>query len=82
MINTNTQIWSEKYRPIILDDICNQDNIINSLKNILITKNLPHLIFYGPSGIGKTSTIQALAKYIFGDNYINHIFEFYILFFQ
>jgi len=76
MINTNTQIWSEKYRPTILDDICNQDNIINSLKNILITKNLPHLIFYGPSGTGKTSTIQALVKYIFGVNYINHIFEF------
>jgi len=76
MINTNTQIWSEKYRPTILDDICNQDNIINSLKNILITKNLPHLIFYGPSGTGKTSTIQALVKYIFGVNYSNHIFEF------
>ena len=40
MINTNAQIWSEKYRPTILEDICNQDNIINSLKNILITKNV------------------------------------------
>jgi replication factor C subunit 2/4 len=68
-------LWVEKYRPECLNDICSQDNIIKSLKNVLITKNIPHLIFIGPSGSGKTSTILALAKELFGLDYKERIIE-------
>jgi replication factor C subunit 2/4 len=61
--------WVEKYRPKCLEEITAQDIVINSLKNTLLNKNLPHLIFYGPSGTGKTSTILALSKEIFGQKY-------------
>ena len=68
--------WVEKYRPNKLDDITTQHNIIQSLRNGIKTKNIPHLIFYGGSGCGKTSTIHALAKELFGDKYIsNRIIE-------
>jgi len=68
--------WVEKYRPNKLDDITTQYNIIQSLRNGIKTKNIPHLIFYGGSGCGKTSTIHALAKELFGDKYIsNRIIE-------
>lgn len=63
--------WVEKYRPQKLDEIATQHNIINSLRNGILTKNIPHLIFYGGSGCGKTSTIMALAKELFGEKNIS-----------
>jgi replication factor C subunit 2/4 len=68
--------WVEKYRPNSLDQITTQDNIIESLRNGIKTKNIPHLVFYGGPGCGKTSTILALAKELFGQkNYLNRIIE-------
>ena len=73
---TNTHYsWVEKYRPSKLDDINSQSHVVNSLKNVIITKNIPHLIFYGPSGCGKTSTILSLAKELFGKHYAERIIE-------
>ena len=62
---SNNHSWVEKYRPTNLDEITAQTIIINALKNVLITKKIPHLLFYGPSGSGKTSTILALARELF-----------------
>ena len=68
--------WVEKYRPNTLDQITTQHNIIESLRNGIKTKNIPHLVFYGGPGCGKTSTILALAKELFGQkNYLNRIIE-------
>lgn len=68
--------WVEKYRPSSLDKITTQYNVIQSLKNGIQTKNIPHLIFYGGSGCGKTSTILALSKELFGEkNLSNRIIE-------
>ena len=67
--------WVEKYRPAKLNEITTQYNIIESLKNGIKTKNIPHLIFYGGSGSGKTSTILALAKELFGKNMSNRVIE-------
>ncbi len=53
--------WVEKYRPDKLKDIMGNDNIKSSLQHYLEIKKLPHLLFYGQSGIGKTSLINAYA---------------------
>lgn len=68
-------LWVEKYRPQKLSQIKTQNNVIESLKNGIITKNIPHLIFYGSSGCGKTSTIIALAKELFGKYFHNRVIE-------
>jgi replication factor C subunit 2/4 len=62
--------WIEKYRPKKLDDIIQQDEVIKVLRNTLETGDLPHLLFYGPSGTGKTSTILAIAYQLFGSKKI------------
>lgn len=64
-----TTIWIEKYRPMRLDDVVGQQNITVRLKNYVRTKNLPHLLFTGPAGIGKTTSAVALAREFFGENW-------------
>jgi replication factor C small subunit len=63
-------MWVEKYRPKNLDQIINQKEIIMGLKNFLNKPNeLPHLLFTGAAGIGKTTTAICLAREILGDNW-------------
>lgn len=62
-------IWIEKYRPKKLDDVAGQDEIIKRLKAYAKTKSVPHLIFAGPAGTGKTTSAIALSKEVFGDTW-------------
>ncbi len=59
-------IWVEKYRPRKIDDIIGQDEAKSRLKGFIKTKSLPHLLFAGSPGTGKTSAVIALANEIFG----------------
>ena len=67
--------WIEKYRPTKLNDIVEHEDIIDSLKVFIQKKCLPHLLFYGPSGTGKTSTITACAKELYGKYYTFMVME-------
>ena len=68
-------MWAEKYRPQILDEMVNQTEIVSRLKNFVKERNLPHLLFVGPAGIGKTTSILALARDLYGSGYRNYILE-------
>jgi replication factor C small subunit len=68
-------MWAEKYRPQILDEIVNQTEIVSRLKNFVKERNLPHLLFVGPAGIGKTTSILAMARDLYGSGYRNYILE-------
>ncbi|MFX0040696.1 MAG: replication factor C small subunit [Promethearchaeota archaeon] len=54
--------WVEKYRPQTFDEIVSQSIAINNLKKFVKSTNIPHLIFTGPAGTGKTSTALIIAK--------------------
>ncbi|MFX1571734.1 MAG: replication factor C small subunit [Promethearchaeota archaeon] len=54
--------WVEKYRPKSLNEIVSQNIAINRLREFLKTPNMPHMIFTGPAGTGKTSTALLIAK--------------------
>ncbi len=60
--------WVEKYRPKTIDEIISHHQNIETIKKLLIGGSLPHLLFHGSSGTGKTSTIMALSKEIYGNN--------------
>ncbi|MHA1912829.1 MAG: replication factor C small subunit [Promethearchaeota archaeon] len=54
--------WVEKYRPKTFNDIVSQSIAINRLKEFIKTPNMPHMIFAGPAGTGKTSTALIIAS--------------------
>eukprot|EP00922_Rhytidocystis_sp_ex-Travisia-forbesii_P054832 GHVS01081229.1.p1 GENE.GHVS01081229.1~~GHVS01081229.1.p1 ORF type:complete len:396 (+),score=37.65 GHVS01081229.1:139-1188(+) len=58
--------WVEKYRPRVLDEVSHQDEAMRMLKTVVQSGNMPHLLFHGPPGTGKTSSILALANELFG----------------
>ena len=68
MVDENT-ILTEKYRPNSLSEVIGQENITNLLKAFVKTSKIPHMLFVGPPGTGKTAAAVALAKELFGDDY-------------
>jgi len=65
----NNTIWIEKYRPIRLADIVGQDEIIERLESYVKNGNLPHLLFTGTAGVGKTTAAVSLAREFFGESW-------------
>jgi replication factor C subunit 2/4 len=66
----------EKYRPSKIENILQQNTIVDALKKTIKNKNIPHLLFYGSSGVGKTSIALALVKSLFNkENYDDRILE-------
>ena len=63
---TDNLPWIEKYRPKRISDVIQQDKIIQMLTSSLNQNDLPHLLLHGPSGTGKTSTILALGRELYG----------------
>ncbi|MEM0058432.1 MAG: replication factor C small subunit [Candidatus Bathyarchaeia archaeon] len=68
-------MWAEKYRPKTLDDMVNQKEIVERLKSFVKAKNVPHCIFAGPPGTGKTTAALCLARDLYGENYREYIME-------
>ncbi len=69
------ELWVEKYRPKSLDEVVGQEEIVERLKAYAKTGNLPHLLFAGPAGTGKTTSAIALARDMFGENWRQNYFE-------
>jgi replication factor C subunit 2/4 len=63
--------WIEKYRPIILEDIILDKNIMSEITNIIKNKDIPNMILTGTPGVGKTTTLLYIAHRLYG-NYMNY----------
>lgn len=70
-----TGIWTEKYRPKVLDDVVNQKHVVSRLKKYVEKKTLPNLLFAGPAGVGKTTVALALAREILGEYWQQNFLE-------
>ncbi len=63
-------MWVEKYRPSTLNQMVNQTNIIRGLENLIQNPNeIPHLIFAGPAGVGKTTAALCTARELLGEHW-------------
>ncbi|MFW9830180.1 MAG: replication factor C small subunit [Candidatus Thorarchaeota archaeon] len=69
-------MWTEKYRPKKLNQIVGQKPITDRLQKFLVERDLPHLLFSGPAGTGKTTAILAFAHELYGDKITGNFLEF------
>jgi replication factor C small subunit len=59
-----------------MEEIVNQKDIITKLRNIFSRPDdIPHLLFVGPPGSGKTSVAQCFAKKLLDENYSTNFIE-------
>ncbi|MBR1369387.1 Replication factor C small subunit [Methanocalculus chunghsingensis] len=62
-------IWIEKYRPSRLSEMVGHKDIVERLSSYVRQGTLPHLLFTGSPGVGKTTAAVALARELFGEDY-------------
>ena len=59
------QPLADLIRPQSLDDVFGQEHILAEgaiLRRLIDSGNIPNMVFYGPSGTGKTTVAQIIAK--------------------
>lgn len=68
-------VWAETYRPASLKDVINQKHVIERLKAFVKSSNVPHMLFAGRAGVGKTAAALALARDLYGDQWKVNVLE-------
>lgn len=71
---SQTDIWTEKYRPSKFEEVVGQHEIIKRIKSLVLAMNIPHFMFAGPAGTGKSTLALIIVKELFGpawkENYL------------
>ena len=73
--NTALSIWTEKYRPTTFAEVKGQKEAVKRVKAFVEKRNMPHLLFAGPAGIGKTTLALVIARQMFGETWKNNVLE-------
>jgi replication factor C subunit 3/5 len=73
--STASLMWVEKYRPRGLEDLLSHTAIIQTLRKLIASNRMPHVLFHGPPGTGKTSTILACAREMYGASFRSMVLE-------
>lgn len=68
-------IWAEKYRPEKLAEVINQKHVVERVKAFVKEKNIPHMLFAGPAGTGKTTVALAIAHELYGKEWRQNVLE-------
>lgn len=75
MKESKKTLFIEKYRPETLDDVVGQKHVIKALKGFVKNDKIPHMLFAGPAGTGKTTSSVALAHDLYGKDWKKYFLE-------
>jgi len=68
-------VWAEKYRPKTLSEVINQRHAVKRIEAFVKDRNIPHMLFAGRAGVGKTTTAIAMAKDLYGGMWSGNTLE-------
>ena len=69
-------MWVEKYRPKKISELINQKEVVSSIKSLLKNQSeMPHMLFTGSAGVGKTTTALCISKEILGEYWRDYTLE-------
>ena len=68
-------IWIEKHRPKTFSEIVGQKEIVSRVESMVKQKSMPHLLFTGPAGVGKSTLALITAKTLYGDSWRENFLE-------
>ncbi|MFH1425537.1 MAG: replication factor C small subunit [archaeon] len=72
---SQTNIWTEKYRPAKFEDMVGQQEILKRVKSLVQAMNIPHLLLAGPAGTGKSTLALIIVKELFGERWRENYLE-------
>ncbi|MDO8516590.1 MAG: replication factor C small subunit [Nanoarchaeota archaeon] len=70
-----SDVWTERYRPKKFDELIGQDEIVKRVKSLADSMNIPHLLFAGPAGTGKSTLALIIVKELFGESWRDNFLE-------
>ncbi|MEN7982257.1 MAG: replication factor C small subunit [Nanoarchaeota archaeon] len=70
-----SEIWTEKFRPSTFSDVVGQSEIIKRIESLTNSLNIPHLLFAGPAGTGKSTLALIVVKELFKNTWKNNYLE-------
>jgi replication factor C small subunit len=68
-------IWTEKYRPDKFEEVVGQQEIVKRVRSLVQSLNIPHLMFAGPAGTGKSTLALIIVKELFGERWKENYLE-------
>ncbi len=72
---SHSEIWTEKYRPDKFEEVVGQQEIVRRVKSLVQALNIPHLLFAGPAGIGKSTLALIIVKELFKEHWKDNYLE-------
>jgi replication factor C small subunit len=69
------EVWTEKYRPKKFEEVVGQEEIIKRVKSLTNSMNIPHLLFAGPAGTGKSTLALIVVRQLFGESWRDNYLE-------
>ena len=70
-----SKIWTEKFRPSQFSEVVGQNDIIKRVESLTNSLNIPHLLFAGPAGTGKSTLALIIVKELFKENWKENYLE-------